>query len=223
MAATEHPAAAGPEQMRAAMAGYIAAVHDAYLAQAALLSPGDRARLPLLAPGQLTVAAIGAGRLHVVATFDPLPPPQGPEVAIDGSSGPLRWTVRFYDPVVLPALGLLDERDGARPDDVRRALGIQTFVFHLVVQTGAQLGGHHAMHAGTGLANAHSAAARDFEAIRAHAHGRERLVDELAAAAAAGLPIAQGLLAKAIASPPDPDALRRALLAAVRPVKSGRP
>src|SRR6266508_3660596 len=82
--------------------------------------------------------------------------------------------------------------------------------------------------AGTRLASAHAAAVRDLEAIRAHAPGRQELVDELAGATTAGLVRAQALLARAIA-PDDqrvaaaaaatdlqPDALRAALLQALR-------
>ena len=88
--------------------------------------------------------------------------------------------------------------------------------------------GHHAGHAGSGLANAHVAEARDFEAIRAHAKGRESLVDEMEGAALAGLIRAQALLAREIApwndavaslaAQPAPAAgeIRRTLLDAVR-------
>ncbi len=143
------------------------------------------------------------------------------------------WEVRFYDPVVLPALGLIDERQAPAGDRVRRTLGITTYLYHLVVQPGGQLTEHHATHAGAGLANAHAAQARDFEAIRAHAGGREMLVDEMEGAAVAGLRRAQALLAReivpwdesvaALAARPSAsaDELRRAVLAAVRGSASG--
>jgi hypothetical protein len=51
---------ADPRQMRQAMADFVAAVHQAYLAQARLLPPAEQARLPLLATARLTVAAAGA-------------------------------------------------------------------------------------------------------------------------------------------------------------------
>ena len=89
------------------------------------------------------------------------------------------------------------------------------------------MSGHQAAHVGTGLAGGHSAAARDFETIRSRVRGREDLVDEMAGAAAAGLVRAHAMLAAAIAprnealsalaaeARPDPDEVRRALLAAV--------
>lgn len=87
---------------------------------------------------------------------------------------------------------------------------------------------HHAGHAGAGLAMSHVADARDFEAIRAHARGREELVDEMEGAALAGLVRAQVLLAREIvpwddavavlagSGRPEPAEVRRAVLAAVR-------
>jgi hypothetical protein len=80
---------------------------------------------------------------------------------------------------------------------------------------------------GTGLAGGHSAVARDFETIRSRTRGREDLVDEMAGAASAGLLRAHAMLAAALAprnetlsalareARPDPDAVRRELLAAV--------
>ena len=41
----------GPEDMRAAVAGYITALHGAYLAQANTFAPAVRGRMPLLAGG----------------------------------------------------------------------------------------------------------------------------------------------------------------------------
>ncbi len=217
------------------MADYVAAVHRAYLEVAKTHPPAVRARMPLL-QGPFTVVAAGVQNLHVIATREPLPAPVGPEVEIGATFDVLQWTVRFYDPVVLPELGLIDEGAAGAGVRVRRALGLATHLYHLVVRPGAELGSHHAGHAGAGLANAHVAAARDFEAIRAHARGREGLVDEMEGAARAGLVRAQALLAREIVpwdaavaalaaeGRPDPNALRRALLAAVRGdgVRSGR-
>jgi len=217
-----------PEQMRRAMAEFVAAVHGAYLAQARLLPPAEQERLPLLRATRLTVAAAGARNLHVVATEERFPAPVGQEVELSGQVNGLAWGLRFFDPVVLPVLGLVAESEGPAPEEVRRALGIRTYLYHLVVEPGSQLTPHHATHAGTGLASAHAAAVRDLEAIRAHAPGRQELVDELAGATTAGLVRAQALLARAIA-PDDqrvaaaaaatdlqPDALRAALLQALR-------
>jgi hypothetical protein len=178
------------------------------------------------------VLAAGARNLHVLATTDPLPAPTGPEVSLDDEIGDLRWRLRFYDPVVLPQLGMVDESAGPAFGPVRRVLGVSTVIYHLIVQPGSQLDGHQAGHAGAGLAMDHLADARDFESIRSRARGAESLVDEMESAAAAGLPRAQALLATEIARrvapwdeevaraaashDADPVAVRRALLAAVR-------
>ncbi|HEV8650346.1 MAG TPA: hypothetical protein VG276_13285 [Actinomycetes bacterium] len=217
------PQPGSPEQMRQAMADFVAAVHEAYLAQARLLPPAERARLPLLRAGRLTVAAAGARNLHVLATSEELPAPVGQEVEVSGEAEGLAWDLRFFDPVVLPPLGLVDESAGAAPAEVRRILGLRTYLYHLVVQPGSQLTPHHATHAGAGLANAHATAARELEAIRAQAPGREELVDELAGATIAGLVRAQALLARAIApgdkaveaAAVEPGTLRAALLHAL--------
>lgn len=220
----------GPEDMRRAMAEYVRTVHQAYLSQASLHPPAVQGRMPLLS-GPFTVVAAGVRNLHVVATRESFAPPQGAEVALEEQLEPLAWMLRFYDPVVLPPLGLIDESAAPAGDQVRGALGIRAYLYHLIVQPGAQLTGHHAGHAGSGLANAHVAEARDFQAIRAHAPGREALVDELEGAARAGLVRAQGLLAlqiaaddeglQAVADSRDPAAIRRALLAAVRGDRGG--
>jgi hypothetical protein len=219
--------------MRAAMADFVAAVHEAYLAQARLLPPAERARLPLLEAARLSVAAAGARNLHVVATQERFPAPVGEEVELAGQADGLAWSLRFFDPVVLPVLGLVAEASGPEPEEVRRVLGIRTYLYHLVVEPGSELTPHHATHAGTGLASAHATAARDLEAIRAHAPGRQQLVDELAGAAVAGLVRAQALLAREIAPDdegvaaaaaapsPEPDALRAALLRALRAPATG--
>jgi hypothetical protein len=213
--------------MREAVAGYVQEVHRAYADQAATFSPGVRGRMPLVSAGRVTVAAVAARNLHLLATTEDLGPLRGPEVALEADYAGLSWELRFYDPVVLPDLGLLDERDAPAFAEVKRALGVGTVLYHVVAQPGAGLSGHQATHVGTGLANGDSAAARDFETIRARARGREALVDELAGAAVAGLPHAQALLARAIspyddgvreaceAGPPDPEAIRKAVLAAV--------
>lgn len=217
----------GPEAMRAAVAGYVQEIHRAYVDQAATFTPGVRGRMPLLTAGRLTVVAAAARNLHLLATAEQLGAPRGQEVAVPGEYAGLAWELRFYDPVVLPDLGLLQEREAPAFEEVKRALGVSTVVYHVVAQPGAGLSGHQATHVGAGLAGGHSAAARDFETIRSRVRGREALVDELAGAAAAGLPHAQALLARAIspyddgvrvaceAAAPDPESIRKAVLAAV--------
>lgn len=212
------------------MASYVLALHRAYLDAAALLPPGDRARLPLIRQGSLTVAAVGARDLHVIGTAEPLPPPRGQETGLDDAAEDLRWTLRFFDPVVVPPLGLIDAATDSATDQVRQILGIRTCLYHLVVPPGSSLTPHHASHAGTGLAHAHAAAARDFEQIRAHARGREHLVDDMHGAYVAGLVRAQVLLAQAICPgmpglsldpPSSPESIRRALVEAVRADHAG--
>jgi hypothetical protein len=115
-----------PERMRQAMADFVAAVHEAYLAQARLLPPAEQARLPLLAARRLTVAAAGARNLHVIGTGERFPAPVGQEVELTGEADGLAWDLRFFDPVVLPVLGLVAEADGPAPEEVRRVLGVGT-------------------------------------------------------------------------------------------------
>jgi hypothetical protein len=231
----EHSDERRPEDMRQAVAGYVQEIHRAYVDQAATFPPAVRGAMPLISAGRrtgrLTVAAVGTRNLHLLATQEDLGPLQGPEVSLDAEIGGVAWTLRFYDPVVLPELALVDETAQPAFEEVKRALGIGTVVYHFVAEPGAGLSGHQASHVGTGLANAHSAARRDFDTIRSRVRGREALVDEMAGAAGAGLAHAQALLARAI-SPydegvrtacealdpsgrPDPDAVRRALLDAV--------
>jgi len=96
-----------PEQMRAAVAQYVEEIHRAYVAQAMTFPAAVRGRMPLLAPGPLTVAAVGARNLHVLATRDSLGPVRSPEVELSGSVEGLSWTLRFFDSVVLPELAAL--------------------------------------------------------------------------------------------------------------------
>ena len=217
--------------MRAAMADYVTGAHEAYVQAAAILPPAVRGSLPLL-QGHFTVVAAGVGNLHVIGTRETFPPPTGLEVAIEGELPEMTWTLRFFDPVVAPELGLIDETSGEPGAEVRRVLGISTHLYHLVVQPGAALGPHHAGHTGTGLANAHAAAARDFETLRHLVTSRIGLIDEMQGAATAGLPRAQALLAREVAPQdaavaglagvlqPDPTEIRRTLIAAVRTEQS---
>ena len=227
-APTPEPAAQpSPEAMRTAMADYVRAVHQAYLDAAAPLPPAERGRLPLIAAGSVTVLAVGARNLHVLATVEALPAPAGPEVQVSDSLGDLAWELRFFDPVIAPGLGLVDESVEPQPQGVREVLGVRTVVYHLTVPPGGGLSPHHALHAGTGLAHSHAAAHRDFDSIAALAPARADLVSEMRGAAVAGLPAAQVLLARAIApasralaefrvAGTPPDEVRRALLAALR-------
>jgi hypothetical protein len=222
---------AGPEAMRAQLCGYVAALHHAYLGAAELLPPGERAALPLLRTGKITVVVAAARYLHLIATPDPLPAPRGQEVAEPDAEGDLAWTVRFYDPVVLPPLAVIDESAGPAPRDVLRVLGINRVIYHLSVSPGGGLTPHHAQHAGTGLANQHAAACRDADTLRAALRGREELVDEFAVAERLGLHHAVRLLAaqlapgdEAVARAIDGDddaALRRALVTWARAARVG--
>jgi hypothetical protein len=108
-----------PEQMRAAVAHYVEEIHRAYVAQALTFPAAVRGQMPLLAPGPLTVAAVGARNLHVLATRDSLGPVVSPEVELSGSVEGLSWTLRFFDPVVLPELALIDESAGPAFGEVR--------------------------------------------------------------------------------------------------------
>ena len=223
----------GPEGMREAMAGYVRALHRAYLSTGAGQPPAVRARMRLLRD-DLTVVAAAARNLHVVATDEQLAPSSDAEVVVEDRLDGIAWTLRFLDPVVLPQLGMVDESAGPAFAQVRRVVGLSTHLYHLVVQPGSQLTDHHAGHAGAGLAMDHLAEARDFESMRAAARGAEHLVDELEGATRAGLVHAQALLAARIAprdedvarlvdapAAADPVELRRAVLAAVR--REGRP
>lgn len=216
--------------MRQAMADYVAALHRAYLDVADQLPAGDRGRLPLISAGTFTVAAVGARNLHVIGTTDSLPPPTGQEVEIEGEEGPLTWRLRFFDPVVAPSLGLIDESEAPQQGQVRDALGFASVVYHLTVPPGSGLTPHHAQHAGTGLAHTHAAASRDYDSIASLAPASSALVQEMRAAEAAGLEASTVLLARAIA--PEVDALatlsldapsasdaRSRLLAALRGVR----
>src|ERR1700730_16201150 len=108
--------------------------------------PAAGGGMPLLAPGPLTVAAVGARNLHVLATRDSLGPVRSPEVELSGSVEGLSWTLRFFDQVVLPELALIDESAGPAFTEVRHALGGGTVVYHFVASPGAGLSGHPAAH-----------------------------------------------------------------------------
>jgi hypothetical protein len=141
--------------MRHAMANYIHAVHEAYLAAIAQASPDvDVASLPL-GTGPFTVAAVGASQLHVIATRDLTLEPDPREVSFEAAVGPLSWTVRFLDAVVLPPLGLVDDRGPGGARAIMDALGIERVLYHLTSTIDGALSPHQATHAGAGLAHAH--------------------------------------------------------------------
>ncbi len=145
----------GPEAMRAAMADYIHAVHQAYLETiSGRISTERLEELPLVS-GPFTVAAVGASQLHVIATRELALPLDEREVTVPGELGPLSWTVRFLDPVVLPALGLLDDAGPTGGQEILETLGVSSVLYHLTSTILGALSPHQATHAGAGLANAH--------------------------------------------------------------------
>ncbi len=198
-----------PDQMRGAMAEFVTALHQSYLDVVRHQPPAEQARMPLLATSSLTVIAAGARHLHVLATPESLPAPVAPEVELAGELPGLHWRLRFLDPVVLPELGLIDESSAPAPGEVRRVLGVTDVVYHLSVAPGGGLTPHHAMHAGTGLANQHAAESRELAELRHRARGREELVDELAVASRLAMHHAVRALAPLIA-PGDADVARAA-------------
>ena len=189
----EQPSAhTGPEGMRQLVRDYVWTVHATYLDHVKHLPPGVRAALPLVAAPQLTVAATAARRLHLVAVTTALPAGADHEVAITDEHAGTRWTTRFYDPTVIPALGVLTDDS---PADVRRVLGVADTVYHLTVEPGGGLDSHHAQHSGVALANQHARAARQLDRLRHALPQRQDLVDELGACVTLGLDRAAALLA----------------------------
>ena len=156
-----------------------------------------RGALPLIAASQVTVVAAAAQRLHLVATTDPLPAPHGQEVELTDEHQGIRWTVRFYDPSVLPELGFLAED---APCDVRRILGISNTVYHLTVSFGGGLSGHHAQHSGVALANQQAKSTRDLDTIRRALPRQLEAVNELGDCVRVGLDRAAALLAAELTS-----------------------
>ena len=194
---SEEAPQAGPEAMRAAVRDYVYTVHTTYLDHVRHLPPAVRGALPLVAAAEITVVAAATRRLHLVATTDPLPVPQGPEVELTDEHLGTRWRVRFFDPSVLPDLGLLADDT---PDEVRRVLGVTDTLYHLTVAPGGGLTGHHAQHSGVALANLHAKTARDLDRIRHALPRRSALVDELGVCTRLGLDRAAALLAAELTS-----------------------
>src|SRR4051794_41944595 len=112
--------------MRAAVADYVSALHHAYLATADTFPPAVRGAMPLLTGGPLQVAAVGARNLHLLATREGLGPLRGQEGAVEGPLPGLDWTLRFYDPVGAPPLGLISGAGGPPDAAGGGALGVPT-------------------------------------------------------------------------------------------------
>lgn len=181
-----------PEAMRELVRDYVQAVHTSYLDHVRHLPPAERGSLPLVAARGITVIAAAAQRLHLLATTDPLPAPQGTEVELTEEYLGVRWTLRFYDPSVMPELGLLVDDP---PHEVRSVLGVVDAVYHLQVAVGGGLSAHHAQHSGVALANQHAKTLRDLDRIRRARPQQDRVVDELGACVRTGLDLATALLA----------------------------
>ena len=139
------------QQIRQAVATYVAAAHRAYAATVA--PPGG-----LLRGDPFAVLAVAAGDLHLIATRQTLPPPDASLAAVDGAADGLRWQVRFYDARLVPDL----VRVTPGPDsvaEVRRVLGITTWLYHLIASP-AHMNEHHAHHTGLALAGTGAGAAQ---------------------------------------------------------------
>ena len=178
--------------MRDLVGDYVNALHATYLDHVRHLPPAERGALPLVAARQLTVIAAATQRLHLLATTNSMPALHGQEVEFADDYQGLTWTLRFYDPSVLPDLGLLAEDS---PDAVRRILGVADTVYHLAVDVGGGLSAHHAQHSGVALANQHAKTVRDLDRIRRALPQQVRGVDELGACVRTGLDLAAALLA----------------------------
>ena len=112
--------------MRAAVAGYVAALHRAYVAQADTFPPAVRGRMPLLAGcAPLTVAAVGARNLHLLATREGLGPLRGQEVALHRRAARPRLDAAVLRPGRRARRsGWLDEREDPRTPRSSHALGV---------------------------------------------------------------------------------------------------
>jgi hypothetical protein len=188
---------ARPEAMRDLVRDYVSALHATYLDHVRHLPPAERGALPLVAAREVTVIAAAAQRLHLLATTNSMPALHGPEVEFTDDYQGVAWTVRFYDPSVLPELGLLADDS---PDDVRRILGVSDAVYHLAVAVGGGLDAHNAQHSGVALANQHAKTARDLDSIRRALPQQAGMVDELGACVRNGLHRASALLAADLTS-----------------------
>lgn len=194
---TDTPDVPAPEAMRDIVREYVGAVHATYLDHVRHLPPGERAALPLVPGNDSTVVAAAARELHLIATTRPFATGDGPLASVDDEYAGLRWRVHFVDPSVLPVLGLIEGDD---PATVRRELGIDDIVYHLVVTVGGNLSTHHAQHSAVALANQHTALTRDAERLRRALPREAELVEELITCARLGLDRAAALLAVELTS-----------------------
>ena len=106
---------ADPMAMRKAVAGYVEGIHRAYVKQATTFPPAVQGRLPLLAAGRLTVAAVGARNLHILATTEGL----GPAARAGGRAARRVRGPRVDGPVLRPG-----GRAGAGADRRVRGAGV---------------------------------------------------------------------------------------------------
>lgn len=178
--------------MRRLVRDYVLAVHATYVDHVRHLPPGERAALPLASGRTLTVCVAAARQLHLIAVEGTLPAVVDEPDDVD-EYGDIRWVVRFYDPSVLPELGLLADDD---PADVRGVLGVTDPLYHLTVTPGGRLDGHHAQHSGVALANQHTRTGRELERVRIALPRRASLVDEFAVCVRLGLDTAAAALAR---------------------------
>lgn len=194
---TDTPNVPAPEAMRDIVREYVRAVHATYLDHVRHLPPGARAALPLVPGGEVSVVAAAARELHLIASTQSFSSGDGPVASVDDEYAGLRWRVHFLDPSVLPALGLFEDDN---PAAVRRELGIDDIVYHLVVTAGGSPSTHHAQHSAVALANQHTALSRDADHLRRALPRQGDLVEELITCARLGLDRAAVLLAGELTS-----------------------
>ena len=141
------------------MAGYVQEIHRAYVDQARDL-PARRPRRDAVADRRPDHRRRGRRPqpAHAGDRRGARPADRAGGRPGRRSSAGSRGSLRFYDPVVLPDLGLVDEQRRSRPSRRSSARSASArCIYHFVAQPGAGLSGHHATHVGTGLANGHSA------------------------------------------------------------------
>ena len=190
-----------PERMRAAVADYVTALHRAYLAQADTFPPAVRGRDAAAQPAvHCRSRRWGRATCTCSRRREGLGPLRGQEVAVEGSLPGLDWTLRFYDPVVAPALGLIV---GGRRARVRRGAGrAGRHDRRLPRRRPAGVGAHAAPRGARrrgARGGAHGGGARLRDDPHAGARAGRRWSTSWSGAAHAGLPRAQALLARAIA------------------------